>query len=137
MANYTPIAPVNFITSKLNKKDKTVFRQKFARDTNGAVICPMKREIYVVMHPRDWKKNPAKGAEKDKQERWIEACAKTKAILDNPEECAIWQQRWQAQLKKGDADSPTDPRTHKPKIYIKFDCYVRAKMWNGIQKSGL
>ena len=137
MATPTYIAPIESFKGKLNQRDKTVFRQKYSRDCNGAIIAAMKPEAYVVQNPRDWKKNPAKGAEKAKQERWIEACAKTKAILDNPEERAIWQQRWQAQLKKGDADSPTDPRTHKPKIYIKFDCYVRAKMWNGIQKSGL
>ena len=33
MANYVPIAPVDYVTGKLNKKDKTVFRQKFARET--------------------------------------------------------------------------------------------------------
>lgn len=48
MANYKTIAPVEGITGKLNKKDTTVFRQKFARDSNGAVICPMKKEVYVV-----------------------------------------------------------------------------------------
>jgi hypothetical protein len=129
MANYKTIAPVEGITGKLNKKDKTVFRLKFARDSDGRVICPMKKEVYVVQHPRDWKKKPAEGAEKQKLDRWSEACAKTKQILDDPEQRALWQQRWQAQLKKADSDAPIDPRTNRPKIYIKFDCYVRAKVW--------
>ena len=129
MANYKTIAPVEGITGKLNKKDKTIFRQKFARDSDGRVICPMQKEVYVVQHPRDWKKKPAKGAEKLKQDRWKEACAKTKQILDDPEQRALWQERWQAQLKKAEPDTPVDRRTGKRKIYIKFDCYVRAKMW--------
>ena len=33
---------------ELNKKDKTVFRQKIARDSDGRVICPMQKEVYVV-----------------------------------------------------------------------------------------
>ena len=132
MANYKTIAPVEGITGKLNKKDKTVFRQKIARDSDGRVICSMQKEVYVVQHPRDWKKKPAKGAEKLKQDRWAEASAKTKQILDDPEQRALWQQRWQAQLKKADLDAPIDPRTGKRKIYIKFDCYVRSKMWRGL-----
>ena len=132
MANYKTIAPVEGITGKLNKKDKTVFRQKFAYDSNGRVICSMKKEVYVVRNPRDWKKNPAKGAEKEKQDRWAEACAQTKAILDDPALRSLWEQQWQAQLKKAEADAPIDPRTKKQKIYIKFDCYVRAKVWRGL-----
>ena len=136
MAEYKTIAPVEGITGKLNKKDKTVFRQKFARDSNGAVIRPMKKEVYVIQNPRDWKKNPAKGAEKEKQDRWAEACAKTKAILDDPEQRALWQQRWQAQLKKAEPDAPMDPHTGKRKIYIKFDCYVRSKIWRELCQTG-
>ena len=132
MANYKTIAPVEGIRGKLNKKDKTVFRQKIARDSDGSVICPMQKEVYVVQHPRDWKKNPAKGAEKLKQDRWAEASAKTKQILDDPEQCVLWQQRWQAQLKKAEPDAPVDRCTGKRKIYIKFDCYVRAKVWRGL-----
>ena len=129
MAEYKPISPVDYMSGKLNQKDKTVFRQKFARDDKGAVIRPMKREVYVIMHPRDWKKNPAKGEEKVKIDKWTAACAKTKAILDDPTQRALWNERWKAQLEKGDGDSPIDPKTGKRKIYIKFDCYVRAKIW--------
>ena len=129
MANYQTIAPLEGITGKLNKKGKTVFRQKFARDSNGAVIRPMRKEVYVIQNPRDWKKKPAKGAEKQKQDRWAEVCAKTKAILHDLEQRALWQQRWQAQLTKAEPDAPIDPRTGKRKTYAKFDCYVRAKVW--------
>ena len=136
MAEVTFIAPVAKIEGKLNKKDKTVFRQKVTRDEQGRVIAEMKQEVYVVQHPRDWKKKPAKGAEKEKQDRWSEACAKTKQILDDPEQRALWHERWQTQLKKAEADAPFDPRTGKGKIYIKFDCYVRAKVWRGLSEKG-
>mgnify|MGYP003495924580 FL=1 len=132
MAEVTFIAPVAKIEGKLNQKDKTVFRKKVARDDQGRVIAEMKQEVYVVQHPRDWKKKPAKGAEKLKQERWAEASAKTKAILDNPELRSQWELQWQAQLKKAEADAPIDPRTKRRKIYIKFDCYVRSKVWRGL-----
>ena len=97
MAEVTFIAPVAKIEGKLNQKDKTVFRKKVARDDQGRVIAEMKQEVYVVQHPRDWKKKPAEGAEKLKLDRWSEACTKTKQILDDPEQRALWQQRWQAQ----------------------------------------
>lgn len=131
MATPTYIALIDGLTGKLNKKDKTVFRQKHTRDANGAIIASMKPEAYAVQNPRDWKKKPAKGAEKARQERWAEVCARTKTILDDPQQRAQWEERWRAQLKKGEQDAPIDPRTNKPKIYIKFDCYVRAKMWAG------
>ena len=131
MATPTYIALIEGITGKLNKKDKTVFRQKHTRNTNGTIIADMRPEAYVVQHPRDWKKKPAKGAEKARQERWAEVCARTKAILDDPTQRAQWEERWRGQLKKGEEDAPIDPRTNKRKIYIRLDCYVRAKIWRG------
>jgi hypothetical protein len=91
----------------------------------------MKPEAYAMQHPRDWKKKPAKGAEKERQDSWAETCARTKAVLDDPTQRAQWEERWKAQLKKGEKDAPIDPRTNKRKIYIKFDCYVRSKVWRG------
>ena len=132
MAEVTFIAPVAKIKGKLHQKDRTVFRKKMVRDDEGRIIAEMKQEAYVVKHPRDWKKNPAIGAEKAKLDRWKEACAQTKQILDDPDQRALWQERWQAQLKKAETDAPIDPRTKKRKIYIKFDCYVRSTVWRGL-----
>ena len=132
MAEVTFIAPVAKIKGKLHQKDRTVFRKKMVRDDEGRIIAEMKQEAYVVKHPRDWKKNPAIGAEKAKLDRWKEACAQTKQILDDPDQRALWQERWQAQLKKAETDAPIDPRTKKRKIYIKFDCYVSSIVWRGL-----
>ena len=129
MAQSNLIYPLESLHGKISKKSKTVFRRKAVYDENGNIIAQYAQESYVIEHPRDWKKKPAKGAEKARQERWAEACARTKAILDDPQQRAQWEERWRAQLKKGEQDAPIDPRTNKPKIYIKFDCYVRAKMW--------
>ena len=49
--------------------------------------------------------------------------------LRDPLQRAMWETQWQAQLKKAEADAPLDPHTGKRKIYIKFDCYVRSKIW--------
>jgi hypothetical protein len=132
MAEVTFIAPVAKIKGKLHQKDRTVFRKKMVRDDEGRIIAEMKQEAYVVKHPRDWKKNPAMGAEKAKLDRWKEVCAQTKQILNDPDQRALWQERWQAQLKKAETDAPIDPRTRKRKIYIKFDCYVRSTVWRGL-----
>ena len=56
----------------------------------------------------------------------------TKTILDDLQERAQWENRWQAQLRKAEVDAPIDPKTKKRKIYIKFDCYVRSKVWRGL-----
>ena len=44
MANYKTIAPVEGITGKLNKKDKTVFRQKIAHKSD---FCSFKNQPYA------------------------------------------------------------------------------------------
>ena len=132
MAKVKWIAPIEHFEGKLNSKDKVVFRQKKVRDSKGRIIGMMAQEAYVVHDPRDWKKNPAKGAEKEKMNRWKEACALTKTILDDLQERAQWEKRWQAQLRKAEVDAPIDPKTKKRKIYIKFDCYVRSKVWRGL-----
>ena len=95
MAQSNLIYPLESLHGKISKKSKTVFRRKAVYDENGNVLAQYAQESYVVEHPRDWKKNPAKGAEKVKQDRWSEACAKTKAILRDPEQRALWPQRWQ------------------------------------------
>ena len=133
MANYQTIAPLEGITGKLNKKGKTVFRQKFARDSNGAVIRPMRKEVYVIQNPRDWKKNPPRGAEKQRHDNWTLACQRAKVELMNEELAAAWKQRFQAQLKTPEADAPIDPKTRKPKTYIRLDCFVRAAIFRSLQ----
>jgi hypothetical protein len=134
MAQSDLIYPLDSLHGKISKKSKTVFRRKAVYDENGNVIAQYAQESYVVEHPRDWKKNPPKGAEKQRLDNWTTACQRTKAELRDEALAAQWRQRFEAQLKHGEADAPMDPKTHKPKIYSRFDCFVRAAIFRSLSK---
>ena len=118
-------------------KDGTIHRRKTFRDSNGKVKGQGVNESYKIMNPRDWKKKPAKGKELEHQLHFQEACAETKRILlaakpdatPTEEELATlryWQARFNAQLKKGEPEAPIDPTTHKHKIYLRLDAFIRT-----------
>ena len=134
MAQIKFIAPVDTIKGKLQNRDKTIFRRKRIFDAEGHVIGELAQEAYVVHNPRDWKKNPPKGAEKQRIDNWSNACKQASEIRKNPDLLAQWKQRWEAQLKQGEADAPIDPTTRKPKIYIHFDCFVRAAIFRSLKQ---
>ena len=64
MAKSNLIYPIDTLRGKITKKSKTVFRRKGAYDENGNLIAQCAQESYVIENPRDWKKNPPRGAEK-------------------------------------------------------------------------
>ena len=134
MAQSDLIYPLDSLHGKISKKSKTVFRRKAVYDENGNVIAQYAQESYVVEHPRDWEKNPPKGAEKQRLDNWTTACQRAKAELRDEALAAQWRQRFEAQLKHGEADAPMDPKTHKPKIYSRFDCFVRAAIFRSLSK---
>ena len=134
MAQSDLIYPLDSLHGKISKKSKTVFRRKAVYDENGNVIAQYAQESYVVEHPRDWKKNPPKGAEKQRLDNWTTACQRAKAELRDEALAAQWRQRFEAQLKHGEADAPMDPKTHKPKIYSRFDFFVRAAIFRSLSK---
>ena len=68
-------------------------RQKKYRDESGRVICEGCQEAYVIKHPRDWKLNPAKGAELAHHNRWREACLRTTQILQSAQPDGLTQQQ--------------------------------------------
>ena len=80
------------------------------------------------------KKNPPKGAEKQRIDNWTAACQQVQEIKKNPELLAQWKQRFEAQLTHGEPDAPTNPRTHSPKIYFRLDCFIRAAIFRKLQK---
>lgn len=133
MAKSNLIFPVDSLRGKITKKSKTVFRRKGAYDENGNLIAQCAQESYVVENPRDWKKNPPKGAEKQRLDNWTIACQRAKVELQDEALAAEWKQRFQAQLKSPDTNAPIDPRTHKPKVYIRLDCFVRAAIFRSLQ----
>ena len=135
MAQTTFIAPVDSIRGKLHKRDKTILRRKVARDAQGRVIAEMAQEAYVISNPRDWKKKPATGAEKANMDNWKAACQRAKAELQDDALRAAWQQRWEVQLRHPESNAPIDPKTNRPKVYIRFDCYVRAVIFRELSSN--
>lgn len=73
--------PFDEIHGALSKTDDIINRQKKYRDDRGRIIMEGKQEAYVMKHPRDFKKNPPKGAELANQTGWLEACRRASQIL--------------------------------------------------------
>ena len=119
---------------RLSKKSPTVIRQKKYRADNGAVISEGAQEAYDVVNPRDYKKNPPKGAELKSIHSFAEASRLTTLILRagkyTDEELAAlpadertqvlehraqfdrFKARFQAQLKTPDPQAPVLPNTN-------------------------
>ena len=134
MAQSNLIYPLESLHGKISKRSKTIFRRKAVYDENGNVIAQYAQESYVIEHPRDWKKNPPRGAEKRRLDNWTAACQRAKVELKDEALAAQWRQRFEAQLKHGEAEAPIDPATHKPKVYTRFDCFVRAAIFRSLSK---
>lgn len=134
MAQSNLIFPVESLHGKITKKSKTIFRRKAIYDENGNIVAQYAQESYVVEHPRDWKKNPPKGAEKQRLDNWTAACQRAKVELRDEVLAAQWRKRFEAQLKQGEAEASIDPATRKPKIYKRFDCFVRAAIFRSLSK---
>ena len=121
------------VRGKLNKKDSLIYRQKEYRAANGAVLNRGAQESYRVLNPRDYKKNPPKGAELRNINVFAEASRLTTLIIRSgkltgeelsamsPEEREQTMQyraqllhytdRFMAQLKKPDPQAPVLPKT--------------------------
>ena len=56
-------APVKTMNGRFEKGSNIVMRKKMYRAPNGAVLKEGVQESYKIVHPRDYKKNPPKGAE--------------------------------------------------------------------------
>ena len=124
------------VRGKLNKRDNTILRQKKYRAENGKVINYGAQEAYEILNPRDYKKNPPKGAELQNITSFAEASRLTTLIIQagklTDEEIAAmpdelraqtedlrrqlsnFKARFNAQLTKPDPQAPiltkTDPQ---------------------------
>lgn len=119
--------PVRTLQGKLAKDERIIFRQKTSHSSiKSGIDYP--QEVYVIAHPRDYKKNPPRGNELAHLQAFRQACLLTKQQLADPGMRTAWEQRFQAQLSCPDADAPIDPYTGKRKIYRHFPSYVRAAL---------
>lgn len=111
---------------KLGKKSNIVFRKKKAQVSTKRDVYNSPQEAYVVELPRDWKKNPPKGAELEKINRFREACRLTSEQLNNPETRPIWEERFHEQLKHVEYTIPGDPTSEKRQVYTHLWAHTRA-----------
>jgi len=107
-----------------------IHRVKRYRDARGRIIGVGVQETYDVLHPRDWKKKPAKEQEKNNQLLFQKASEIMEKALNDPKLNAYWQQRFEAQLyvtrgSKPDPFALTLPNGTK-KRYKRFDAFVRT-----------
>lgn len=129
--------PVNEVHGAVEKHGE-IYRRKYYRDENGKVVGVGKKEVYKVANPRNWKKNPPKGGELDKINRFREACNRAYAIIKaanpannpTPEDIAAYNDykaRFKAQINgQPDPQAPKDPATNLPKRYVRLDNFIRA-----------
>ena len=136
MAQVELHAAFNNIRGKLNKRDNTILRQRKYRSETGKVINYGAQEAYEILNPRDYKKNPPKGAEHQNITSFAQASRLTTQIIQAgkftdeeiaamPEELRAqtedlrrqlsnFKARFNAQLTKPDPQAPiltkTDPQ---------------------------
>lgn len=118
---------------KLSKNTDIVFRRKKAHVSSKRATQSGPQEAYVVTRPRDWKKNPPKGAELEKINLFREACRLTSEQLNNPKTRIVWEQRFNEQLQHADPAAPQDPATGRQKVYTQLWAYTRATILRLLQ----
>ena len=69
------------IQGKLNTRDNTILRQKKYRSETGKVVNYGAQEAYEILNPRDYKKNPPKGAELQNINTFTEASRLTTRLI--------------------------------------------------------
>ena len=105
-----------------------IHRVKRFRDARGKIIGLGVQETFEVMHPRDWKRKPAKGAEKENHQLFKKAAAIADKALNTEEGLTYWQKRFEAQLPTTRGAKPDPFALLLPngtkKRYIRFDAFV-------------
>jgi hypothetical protein len=146
--------PVKSIHGKLEKKARIIMRQKKFRAPTGAVLHEGVQESYAIVHPRDFDKTPAKGAEKANMRTFGDVSLKSSEIIRSErytdEELAAmtpeqrtktlelraqledFRRRFYAQFKRPDHEAPFEkkPQPGSTKLmrkqYVKLDNFIQA-----------
>ena len=108
-----------------------IHRVKRFRDARGRIIGIGVQETYDILHPRNYKRNPARGEEKANQDFFRKASAIMEKALSDPKLYEYWQKRFEAQLyatrgSKPDPFATYDPKRGTKKRYVRFDAFVRT-----------
>jgi len=138
MGKATFTAAFDHITGTVDSDHKLILRQKHLHAPNGKVLKTCEPEAYFQMHKRDYKHNPAVGAELANMQRFGDAARRTKELFDAvkagtaTEEqlrlMAEYKARYMAQLEgQPDPEAPIG-KDGKQKWYMRFDNFVRTMM---------
>ena len=154
MSQIELFAPFKNIRGGIEKGSGIVMRQKKYRAPNGAVLKEGVQESYKVVNPRDYKKNPPKGAElaniqsfadskrvaseiinseKITDEQLVAMTPEQRThILELRQQLDNYRKRFYAQFKKPDPQAPFEkkPRPGSIKLqhkqYAKLDNFIQA-----------
>ena len=155
-------APVREMNGEFEKGSGIVMRKKKYRAPNGAVLHEGVQESYKVVHPRDFKKTPPKGAEAANMRSFGEASliaseiirserftedelnamtpeqqehvAELRATLDD------LRTRFYAQFKAPDPEAPLEKKLRpgasvlRRKQYVKLDTFIQAIVRERLKK---
>mgnify|MGYP003302909249 CR=1 FL=1 len=152
MSQVTFVAPVDEMTGKFG--EKTILRKKKFRAPNGKILFEGPTESYPITNPRDFKKNPPKGAElaninlfgnvshlaaeiiRSSSYTAEELAAMTpeehEEVMQLQAQLADFQKRYIAQAKKTDPEAPfdtiSDPNSHikRRKQYKPLRTFIQA-----------
>ena len=153
--------PVREIHGALERKG-IINRMKKYRADDGRIIHEGVQESYAIRNPRDYKKNPPKGAELAHINLFRQACLMTKEILDadKPEETPVvsaipprpkyltkeeaqalladYRKRYKAQLpstrgRRPEPQAPIDKNTHAPKRYFRLGNFIRSMVYQSLK----
>lgn len=147
-------APVREMNGEFEKNSGIIMRKKKYRAPNGAVLREGVQESYKIVNPRDYEKNPPKGAELANINIFAETKHLSSEIINSakytddelavmtPEERAhiaeLRQQlvdftkRFYAQFKRPDPEAPFEKKPQpgstklRRKQYVKLDNFIQA-----------
>jgi len=128
MATYTGWGPVDEITGAVGTRKDCVCRRKHYKIDDKGNTVEGKKELYKVCNPRDFKKTPQVGAEKESSMAFSQARQlRIKVQTEMPELLEKWKAAFLRQLDTADEDSPRNTNGER-KRYVKLDNYMETKI---------
>lgn len=155
-------APVKEMNGEFEKGSGIIMRKKKYRAPNGAVLREGVQESYKLVNPRDYEKNPPKGAELANIQLFSNSKRLASEIINSgkltdeelaamtPEErqktlelraeLENFRNRFYAQFKRPDPEAPYEkkPRPGSTKLlqkqYAKLDNFIQAIIRERLQK---
>lgn len=126
MAQISVEAPVLSMRGKVSQLSRIIYRQKTYSVGSHHYLGPI--EAYVVMRPRDRRKDPPSPAEQATVDRFRKACNETKKQLADPERRVYWEQRFEYQLDHPEPAYGKNRRVGETRVFLQLHLYVRTML---------